>query len=303
MASGKPKADPDLCTLPAINPSEKATEWSFRFENGAAGSETTAQSDFLIVFPPHLGGFRQRAQLCGEWTALIEPDGDLYVTDLRAELSSFPFPLFDPETEEIHWVDTGRLEVTLMDPPLDKSLAAKLGVPNTGEVDFDTGVARVTWGFQVHSPQLHALDIDPIPIVLTEVGFLDRKSAELHLAGTGLVTAGLFTGVFLLCGNPAKPVCTLSVSMPNPVSNGANTVTIRYTETPPSGTPVTFNLSGLIVNLGGVRGTATVPATVSVTGPGTATATLTLARARANSTVRVTASGGGQSANASSRVV
>lgn len=301
MASGKPKADPDLCTLPAINPSEKATEWSFRFENGASGSETTAQCDFLIVFPPHLGGFRQRAQLCGEWTALIEPDGDLYVTDLKAELSSFPFPLIDQETEEVHWVDTGRLEVSLMDPPLDKALAAKLGVPNTGEIDFDTGAARVTWGFQVHSPELYALDLDPIPIVLTEVGFLDRKSAEFHLAGTGLVTAGLFTGLFLLCGNPAKPVCTLNVSVPNPLSNGANTVTIRYTETPPSGTAVTFNLSGIVFAGGG--GTATIPATTTITAPGTARVTLTLTGVRTGATVNVTASGGGQSDTGGAKVL
>lgn len=105
------------------------------------------------------------------------------------------------------------------------------------------------------------------------------------MASTGLILNEIFSGVVLFAINSKKPTCKLSVSVPNPVSNG-NTITI--TLRPPAA--VTVSLSGTVFP---ARGTATPPGTITTNaaGVGTAVATLTGVPEGRSITIRATAGG------------
>jgi hypothetical protein len=162
------------------------------------------------------------------------------------------------------------------------------------------------WGFFVHSPELAALDVDPVPVLLSETGFRQKDTGALVLAGSGIVTVGIFRAVLLLSSNAAKPKPTLTVSVPDVVLQlpRTNTVTVRYTvpAPPPAGTPaVSFALTG--TNTGNPPGTVaiTTPVTIPATG-GTAPATLTVTGSASNANLIVDVSGGGLSASGRGRV-
>jgi hypothetical protein len=286
--------------------SGRATEWSFQFENPGPTSTAEAPCELLIMFPPRLGGARQRARLTGSWSALVEPDGTMLVTGLSARLSSFPFPLPDPKSQELHWRDTGQLTATLGTPPSDPTLARKLPRPNTGRIDPKTGITQITWGFWVHSLELAALDIDPVPVLLTETGFQQKDTGTLVLAGGGIVTAGVFRAVLLINAKVAAPKPTLTVSVPDVLLQlpRTNTVTVTYTmpTPPPAGAAaISFNLTG--TNTGNPPGTVsiTTPVTIPAAG-GTARATLTVTGSASNANLIVDVQGGGLSASGRGRV-
>ena len=271
----------------------ETTEVSYRFVNADPCSGTGGRSDFLIAFPPKLGSATRRAQLYGSWTALMEPDGDFQILEMHAEISSFSFPYANAKSRQIEWRDAGRLEFALADDPGSApDLVKQCGSLNRGRIDLETGYASVTWGLQAHSPELRALKIDPLPLLIKEVGFLSTDRSNLYLAGSGIVTSGACHGTILLCSTPSRATCNLRVSIPGDIpQNAAVAVTVRYTETPPSAVPVTFDLSATVKPFGAATVT---PATVTITAPGTATAVLTVTGSRANNNVVVTARGGGQ---------
>jgi hypothetical protein len=178
------------------------------------------------------------------------------------------------------------MQATLANLKISRRLQAQFGEVNTGHVDPYTGVARMTWGAMIHSPELYRLDIDAIPVLFSETGFMDLKTGSLRMASTGLILNELFAGVVLFAINSKKPTCTLSVSVPNPVSNG-NTITI--TRRPPA--VVTVALGGTIFPAGGA---ATLPGTIITNAAGVGTAVITLTGVPVGRNITITATAGGQ---------
>ncbi len=256
---------------------------TFRFDEITLNGCCDVFSPLLIRFPPRMGGGSCTARLFGTWTAMFEPDGDFEIVEADLTISSIRVPLPIPKTDDWRWVDTGRMTVFLNDVDIEKGLKRHIGPLNCGHIDYETGFTKLTWGMLIHSPELAALEIDPVPMVFSELGFYDAKTGRLDTAGPGIVTGGLFEELVALSSNggtpppvPVVPPSVLTVTInPNPLAappprGRRATVTITETPAPPNGTPFTLTFAR-----GGGRLNARLNAAPRVLTGGTATVGLT----------------------------
>jgi hypothetical protein len=280
--------------------SNSATEWYFRFENGSPGSRGVASCDVDLWLNEPYGSDPVEARLTGSFSALIEPNGDLHLADFDAELSSFEVLLQDSAGKTYPY-DVGRLSLALDRRPFDRDPGGRLPRPNTGYVDLETGFSQLTWSVYAYSPQLRAIDWDPIRLMVNESGHLDLHTLKWPCQGIGVVTSGELESTRIEIANGIGPTPKLTVEVPPTVRSRDRTpIKIKYRDTVPLDAPrpdrpETFELSGWVARSSGSGGMSLGSSSVRILAGSDAEVDLTTTGLAPGSRVQIWAYGAGES--------
>lgn len=160
-------------------------EVTFQIRDEMASGGQCCPTNLVIALPMRLGGGSRAIKLTGVFSTLFQEDGETQIVSLDAWISSFQFPLPGRKNAKYQWIDTGRLQVALSNPAVCPPSPGRLGELNRGSVDYETRIVKMTWAATVQSPELYRLDIEPVPLVFQEFGFLDVETGGFRLTGSG----------------------------------------------------------------------------------------------------------------------
>jgi hypothetical protein len=289
-----------MCAIEIVDISSDATEWYFRFDNSSPGSRGAASCDVELRLNEPYGSEPVNARLTGSFSALIEPNGDLYLADFDAELSSFEVLLQDSAGNTYPY-DVGRLSLALDRCPPDPDPGSRLPRANAGYIDLETGSTQLTWSVYADSPQLRAIEWNPMGLTVSESGHLDPHTLSWRCNGVGVVTSGELETTAMKIINAMGPTPKLTMEVPPTVpSEGTVPINLKYRVTQPLGSappdePETFELSGWVARTSGSGDIILGSYSVSILGGSDEVVGLTTNGLAPGSRVQIWAYGAGES--------